>query len=63
MATRTGVSTLRQLLRQMCKLAGNHAGLLANPEIPVEIAAALAVLIAACLASTFEDPGAGEIQP
>jgi hypothetical protein len=60
-AQRTGVSTLRQLLRALCKLRLNFPALLTNPDIPVEISAAVGALVLACLASDFDDPNAGEI--
>jgi len=62
MATRTGVSTLRKLLREICKLTAKFPGLLTNPDVDIGIAAAVTALVAACLASTFDDPHAGEIE-
>lgn len=61
MATRTGVSSLRKLLRELCKLRIDFPALLSNPAVPEEIGLAVGALIAACLASNFDDPGAGEI--
>jgi hypothetical protein len=61
MATRTGVSTLRQLLRELCKIVQKFPGLVTNPEVPEPIAAAVIALVAVCIASTFDDPHAGEI--
>lgn len=60
-ATRTGVSTLRQLCKAMAKLVLRFPGVLTNPAVPPEIGLAVGALIAACVASTFDDPGAGEI--
>jgi len=60
-ASRTGVSSLRQLLRALCKLGVRFPGLLTDVSVPAEIGLAVAALIAACLASDFDDPHAGEI--
>lgn len=60
-ASRTGVSTLRQLCRAMAKLVTKFPGLLLNADVPAEIGLAVGALIAACVASEFDDPGAGEI--
>lgn len=60
-ASRTGVSSLRNLLRALCKLQLNFPALLSNPNVPAEIGLAVGALIAACLASDFDDPHAGEI--
>lgn len=60
-ATRTGVSTLRKLLREICKLTAKFPGLVTHPDVPEPISVALAALIAVCLASSFDDPHAGEI--
>jgi hypothetical protein len=59
--TRTGVSTLRKFLRGICKLTINFPALLANPSVPPEIGIAVGALVAACIASDFDNPGAGEI--
>lgn len=59
--SRTGVSTLRQMLRALCKLGSRFPGMLVDPSVPPEIGLAVAALIAACIASTFDDPGEGEI--
>jgi hypothetical protein len=61
MATRTGVSTLRHLLREICKLVVKFPGLITNPDVPTEIGAAVLALITVCLASDFENPGSGEV--
>ena len=61
MATRTGVSTLRKLLREICKIVAKFPGLLTDPAVPEPIAAAIIALVAVCVASTFDDPHAGEI--
>lgn len=60
-ASRTGVSTLRQLCRALARLVQRYPGVLVNPAVPEEIGLAVGALIAACIASTFDDPGAGEI--
>lgn len=60
-ASRTGVGTLRQLLREICRIVQKFPGLLTNPEVPEPIAAAVIALVAVCVASTFDDAGAGEI--
>jgi len=60
-AQRTGVSTLRQLCRAFTSLLQKYPGVLINPAVPEEISLALAALLAACIASTFDDPGAGEV--
>jgi hypothetical protein len=60
-ASRTGVSTLRQLCKAFTRLIQNYPGVLLNPAVPEEIGIALGALLAACIASTFDDPGAGEI--
>lgn len=60
-AARTGVSTLRTLCRAMAKLVAKFPGVLLNPSVPAEIGLAVGGLIAACLASEFDDPKAGEI--
>lgn len=60
-ASRTGVSTLRQLCRAFTRLLQRYPGLLINPAVPEEISLALGALLAACIASTFDDPRAGEI--
>jgi hypothetical protein len=61
MATRTGVSTLRKLLREICKIVAKFPGLLTDPAVPEPIAAAIIALVAVCVASTFDDPHAGEL--
>jgi hypothetical protein len=60
-ASRTGVSTLRQLCRAMARIVAKFPGVLTHPDVPAEIGLAVGALIAACLTSTFDDPGAGEI--
>lgn len=60
-ASRTGVSTLRKLLRAICKLGNTFPNLLTGSDVPDEIKAAVLALIAVCLASDFENPHAGEI--
>jgi hypothetical protein len=60
-ARRTGVSTLRNILRFLCRIVAKYPGVLTNPDVPIEISAAVAVLVGACLASSFDDPHAGEI--
>lgn len=60
-ATRTGVSTLRVILRQLCKLTEHFPALLTNPDVPPEIGLAVGALVAACVLSPFDDPHAGEI--
>jgi hypothetical protein len=60
-ASRTGVSTLRQILRHLCRIVAKFPGLLVNPDVPLPISAAVAALVGACLADEFDDPGAGEI--
>jgi hypothetical protein len=60
-ASRTGLSTLRAILRQLCKLTVHFPALLANPDIPAPVSLAVAALVTACLASSFEDPHSGEI--
>lgn len=60
-ATRTGVSTLRNLCRAMAKLVAKFLGVLLNDAVPPEIGLAVGALIAACLASEFDDTHAGEI--
>lgn len=60
-AQRTGVSTLRQLCKAISRLVQRYPGVLLNPAVPEEIQLAVGALIAACIASTFDDPGAGEI--
>lgn len=60
-AQRTGVSTLRQLCRAFTRLLQRYPGLLLNEAVPEEIQLALGGLLAACIASTFDDPHAGEI--
>lgn len=60
-AQRTGVSTLRNLCRLMAHLVAKYPGVLVHPSVPPEIGVAVGALIAACLASTFDDPHAGEI--
>lgn len=60
-SSRTGVSTLRQLCRAFTRLLQNYPGLLLNPAVPEGIQLALGGLLAACIASAFDDPGAGEI--
>jgi hypothetical protein len=59
--TRTGVSTLRKFLRAICKLTINFPALLTNPAVPEEIGIAVGALVAACLVSSFDNPGEGEI--
>lgn len=61
MATRTGIGTLRKLLRQICKLVVSFPNLLTNPDLPTELQIAVLALVTACLTSDFEDPGAGEV--
>ncbi len=61
MASRTGVSTLRKLLREICKIVAKFPGLVTDPAVPEPIAAAVIALVAVCLASEFENPHAGEI--
>lgn len=60
-ASRTGVSTLRNLCRAMAKLVAKFPGVLLHPDVPSEIGLAVGGLIAACLASEFDDTHAGEI--
>ncbi len=60
-ASRTGVSSLRKLLRAVCKLAQTFPTLLSGSDVPIEIQGAVIALIAVCTASTFDDPHAGEI--
>lgn len=60
-ASRTGVSTLRQLCRALARIVQKFPGVLIHPDVPSEIGIAVGALIAACIASTFDDPGAGEI--
>jgi hypothetical protein len=60
-ASRTGVSTLRQILRHLCRIVAKFPGLLVNPDVPLPISAAVAALVGACLADQFDDPGAGEV--
>lgn len=60
-AQRTGVSTLRVLCRELARLIQRYPGVLVHPSVPSEIGIAVGALIAACVASTFDDPGAGEI--
>jgi hypothetical protein len=60
-AQRTGVSSLRHILRALCKLALRFPGLLLDPSVPEEIGLAVAAVIAACVASTFDDPHEGEV--
>jgi len=60
-ASRTGVSSLRQTLRFLCKLGQRFPGLLTDPSVPAEIGLAVGALIAACIASSFDDPHEGEI--
>ena len=60
-ATRTGVSTIRQLCKALVRIVAKYPGALLNPAMPEPIAAAIGVLVGACLASEFDDPGAGEI--
>lgn len=60
-ASRTGVSTLRQLCRALGRLVAKYPSLLLNADVPPEIGLAVGALIAACIASTFDDPHAGEI--
>jgi len=60
-ASRTGVSSLRNILRALCKLQTRFPALLLNEAVPAEIGLAVGALIAACLASDFDDPHAGEI--
>jgi len=60
-ASRTGVSTLRQLCKALARLVSRYPALLLHPSVPPEIGLAVGGLIAACVASTFDDPGAGEI--
>lgn len=60
-ATRTGVSSLRQILRALCKLGLRFPALLTDPSVPAEIGLAVAAVIAACAASSFDDPHEGEI--
>lgn len=60
-AQRTGVSTLRMLCKALARLIQRYPGVLVHPSVPSEIGLAVGALIAACIASTFDDPGAGEI--
>lgn len=60
-ASRTGVSTVRQLCKALVRIVARYPGVLVNPALPEPIAAAIGVLVGACLASEFDDPGAGEI--
>ena len=60
-AQRTGVSTLRQLCRLLGRLVARYPGVLTHPSVPAEIGIAVGGLIAACIASTFDDTGEGEI--
>lgn len=59
--TRTGVSSLRKLLRALCGLIARFPHLLLDPAVPAEIGIAVGALVAACLADTFGDPHDGEI--
>ena len=60
-ASRTGVSSLRKLLRQLCKLQAQFPALLANPAVPEEIGLVVGAVIAACATSDFDDPQTGQI--
>jgi len=60
-ASRTGVSSLRNILRQLCRLQQAFPAMLTNPAVPEEIGLVVAAVIAACLASDFDDPHAGEV--
>lgn len=60
-ASRTGVSTLRNLCRLMARIVQRYPGVLVHPSVPSEIGIAVGALIAACVASTFDDPHEGEI--
>lgn len=60
-ASRTGVSSLRNLLRELCRLQSRFPALLLNPDVPEEIGLVVGAVIAACLASSFDDPHAGEV--
>lgn len=60
-ASRTGVSTLRMLCKALVRLLTRYPGLLLHPSVPSEIGIAVGGLLAACVASTFDDPGEGEI--
>lgn len=60
-ASRTGLSSLRELCRAFTRLLQKYPGLLLNPSVPEGIQLALGGLLAACIASEFDDPGAGEI--
>lgn len=60
-ASRTGVSSLRNILRALCRLQKTFPAILSNDAIPAEIGLAVAAVIAACLASDFDDPHAGEV--
>jgi hypothetical protein len=60
-ANRTGVSTLRQLLRAVCKLVQQFPNLVTDPAVPTEISVVVVALVTACLASDFENTHAGEV--
>ena len=60
-ASRTGVSSLRNLLRQLCKLQAQFPALLSNPAVPEEIGLVVGAVIAACALSNFDNPHEGEI--
>jgi len=48
-------------LRQLCRLTVHFPALLTNPDIPAPVSLAVAALVTACLASSFEDQHAGEV--
>lgn len=60
-ASRTGVSTLRKLLKAVCRLVQNFPNLVTDPSVPTEISVVVVALVTACLASDFENPHAGEV--
>lgn len=60
-ASRTGVSTLRNLCRLLTRLVQRYPGVLINPAVPEELSAAIAAVVAVCAVSDFDNPGAGEI--
>jgi hypothetical protein len=45
----------------MGRLITRYPGVLVHPSVPPEIGIAVGALIAACVASTFDDPHEGEI--
>jgi hypothetical protein len=45
----------------MVKIVTRYPGVLLHADVPAEIGLAVGALIAACAASEFDNPGAGEI--